>query len=252
MGFASDLKKSILQMAVSGKLTKQLKSDGNAKDLYDDIQVIKEQLIKDKKIKKEKTIKEIDEEDLPFDIPKNWKWVKFCDIVYYRLGKTPPRVETSSWGADYRWISIADMIPFGVIKSTKEGISNDGFIKYFKSTFSPKGTLIMSFKLTIGRVSILGIDAVHNEAIISIFPFINANNIMRDYLFNIMELLCNYVNSNNAIKGKTLNSDNLDNILVPLPPLAEQQRIIDKLNKIMPELNEIEKIENEIVKISKN
>ena len=92
----------------------------------------------------------------------------------------------------------------------------------------------MSFKLTIGCVSILDIDALHNEAIISIFPIIDENTVMRDYMFKIMPYVSKTGDSKKAIKGNTLNSKSLRNLLLPLPPLEEQQRIVEKLDKILP------------------
>ena len=86
----------------------------------------------------------------------------------------------------------------------------------------------------MGRVSILGINAVHNEAIVSIFPYVNPNNALRDYLFKLLPFISQYGDSKNAIKGKTLNNDSISNLLIPLPPLAEQQRIVEKLDKLLP------------------
>ena len=91
----------------------------------------------------------------------------------------------------------------------------------------------MSFKLTVGKVSILGIDAYHNEGIISIYPLINDNNIMRDYLFFILPLISQYGNTKSAIKGNTLNSVSLDLLYIPIPPIEEQKRIVEKLDKLM-------------------
>lgn len=92
----------------------------------------------------------------------------------------------------------------------------------------------MSFKLTIGCVSILDIDALHNEAIISIFPIVDEKCIMRDYLFKIMPYVSKTGDSRKAIKGNTLNSKSLRNLILPLPPLNEQKRIVEKLERILP------------------
>jgi len=162
--------------------------------------------------------------------------------VDFRLGKTPPRVDAKAWGDDYRWVSISDMVSDGHVNQTKEGISETGFHSAFGGVISPKGTLIMSFKLTIGCVSILDIDALHNEAIISIFPIINNDDIMRDYLFKIMPYVSKTGDSKKAIKGNTLNSKSINNLLVPLPPLAEQRRIVDKLDAILPLVNELSEV----------
>lgn len=91
----------------------------------------------------------------------------------------------------------------------------------------------MSFKLTVGRVSILDIDAVHNEAIISIYPCYDIDNATQMYLFKILPFISQYGESKNAIKGKTLNSTSINNMLVPLPPLAEQKRIVARLEELL-------------------
>lgn len=232
--FPDDVRKSILQYAMQGKLVEQRPEEGTGEELYQQIQAEKEKLVKEGKIKKEKSLPEITDEDTPFDIPESWKWVRFGDVVDFRLGKTPPRTDAKSWGNDYKWISISDMVSDGHVSETKEGISQSGFESVFGATISPKGTLIMSFKLTIGCVSILDIDALHNEAIISIFPIVDENTVMRDYLFKIMPSVSKTGDSKKAIKGNTLNSKSLRNLLLPLPPLEEQERIVEKLDKILP------------------
>jgi len=237
--FPKKMKDSILQFAIQGKLTKQLSEDGNAQDFLKELQKEKVRLIKEGKIKTKKTLPEITEEEIPFDIPENWSWTRLGDLVNYQMGKTPPRQESSYWGNDIPWISIADMIENGEVLYTKERISVNALGKIFKNRISPKGTLIMSFKLTLGRVSILGIDATHNEAIISIFPYIQ-NNILQQYLFKILPTITKWGNSKDAIKGQTLNSDSISNLVIPLPPIAEQERIVKYLDEIIPLCNYLE------------
>ena len=232
--FPGDMKASLLQAAMQGKLTQQLPEDGSAADLLASIKAEKERLIKEKKIKKDKPLAPISEDEIPFDIPDNWEWVKLASIVNFKIGKTPPRSEGIWWKDDIPWVSIADMPENGVLISTKEKISQQALDEKFSGKISPAGSLIMSFKLTVGRVSILGINAVHNEAIVSIFPYVNPNNALRDYLFKLLPFISQYGDSKNAIKGKTLNNDSISNLLIPLPPLAEQQRIVEKLDKLLP------------------
>lgn len=232
--FPGDMKAALLQAAMQGKLTQQLPEDGSAADLLASIKAEKEQLIKEKKIKKEKPLAPISADEIPFDIPDNWEWVKLASIVNFKIGKTPPRSEGIWWKDDIPWVSIADMPENGVLISTKEKISQQALDEKFSGKISPAGSLIMSFKLTVGRVSILGINAVHNEAIVSIFPYVNPNNALRDYLFKLLPFISQYGDSKNAIKGKTLNNDSISNLLIPLPPLAEQQRIVEKLDKLLP------------------
>ena len=119
-----------------------------------------------------------------------------------------------------------------VINQSKERISNKAFKECFNNKITRIGTLLMSFKLTVGRVSILGIDAVHNEAIISIKPYLNTNNIIRDYLKNILSQLLQYCEKTDAIKGLTLNKEKINKILIPISSI----KLIDMINKKIDKL----------------
>ena len=266
---AEQLRKSILQMAIQGKLVPQDPNDEPASVLLERIRAEKQRLIKEGKIKKDKgdsiifkgedncyyekigsEVKNI-EDEIPFEIPDNWLWMRFPQLVYFTLGKTPDRHTDKFWSdGKYSWFSIADMQDKKIVTETKEKISEVALGEKFNNVLSPKGTLIMSFKLTVGRTSILGVDAVHNEAIISIFPYINEKNITRDYLVNTLGLLVAYVKQTDAIKGATLNSEKLKSMLVPVPPIAEQERIINKIREFEPLLFDYDKLETEATKLN--
>ena len=241
-------KKSILQEAIQGKLVPQCSEDEPASALLQRIKAEKERLIQEKKIKRDKTesvifrgddncyyeqiacgeAKNISEE-IPFDIPESWQWCRLGTLTKLSIGKTPPRGDLLYWSNGvYPWISISDMTDYGTVTHTKERVSEYAVAKAFGS-ISPKGSLIMSFKLTVGRTSILGIDAYHNEAIITLAPFVDDDFAIRDYLFWVLPLISNYGDSKDAIKGKTLNSKSLYNLLIPLPPLVEQKRITEQI-----------------------
>ena len=247
--FPGDLQKSVLQLAIQGRLVPQRAEEGNAEDLYQKIQAEKQKLVKEGKIKKEKPLPPITDDEKPFEIPASWKWVRFGEIIKYYMGKTPPRAEEEWWGNDVPWVSIADMPESGHIVLTKEKVTKSALLKKFGNKISKAGTLLMSFKLTIGRVSILDIDAVHNEAIISIFPYIDKDEILKIYLFNILPYITNYGETKNAIKGKTLNSNSINNLILPLSSLAEQKRIVGKLEKILPLCDKL-KITANFIKIN--
>ena len=238
------LKKSILQEAIQGKLVPQIAEEGTAQELLEQIRQEKLQLVKEGKLKKSALTDSIifrgDDnkyyeqvgneniditEEIPFDLPENWTWVRFGQYVRMSIGKTPPRGETKYWAnGKYPWVSISDMSDYGLVTTTKESVS-----EYAKSLFgeiSPVGTLIMSFKLTVGRTSLLNTSAYHNEAIISIYPFVDKNYQARNFLFHILPIISNLGDTKDAIKGKTLNSKSLNNLLLPLPPLNEQGRIV--------------------------
>ena len=149
------------------------------------------------------------------------------------MGKTPPRKETEYWSnGTLPWVSIADLVADGTVTGTKECVNSFAAENTFKGKISKAGTLLMSFKLTVGKVSILGIDAFHNEAIISIYPFVDPDKITTMFLFATLPLLSQSGDTKSAIKGNTLNSDSLDALLIPLPPIMEQKRIIDKLHEL--------------------
>ena len=237
---AQDLKNSILQLAVQGKLVEQRAEEGTARELLEQIKLEKDQLIKDKKIKKSKPLPEITEEEIPFEIPESWEWVRLVDIVEFRMGKTPPRGEERYWKGNYRWVSISDMIDGSTIYNTKETVSEIAIQERFKFVV-PKETMLMSFKLTVGKVSILGIDAVHNEAIISIYPYHDRDYIMRNYLFKVLPYMSVFGKTKKAIMGFTLNSDSLSRLLIPIPPLEEQHRIVAKIEEILPYIEQYDK-----------
>jgi type I restriction enzyme, S subunit len=150
------------------------------------------------------------------------------------MGKTPPRGEAKYWNpAKYNWVSISDMSDYGVVSDTKERISEQASESCFRNRISTKESLLMSFKLTVGRTSILGIDSYHNEAIVTICPLYDMNFSLRNYLFWSLPILSDFGESKGAIKGRTLNSKSLAAILVPIPNKQEQISIIDKVNELL-------------------
>ena len=252
------LRKSILQEAIQGRLVPQDPADEPAAVLLDRIRAEKARLVKDGKLKKSalsdsvifrdgdnkyyersgKTVTCIDDQ-IPFEIPEMWEWVRLGSVVSTSIGKTPERGHQAYWSNGiYNWVAIADMIDGGVIKSTKEKVSQIAADKCF-GDITPAESLIMSFKLTIGRTSILGCDAYHNEAIVTIKPYIDSNSAFRNYLLHIMPKIANSGDAKEAIKGKTLNSKSIFNLLLPLPPLAEQHRIVAKVEELFAVLDRI-------------
>ena len=251
------LRKSILQHAIKGLLVPQLAADGNAQDLVDNIREHKAELIREKKLKKdpkESYIYRDDEghfmerigkqepvcidENLPFAVPDGWTWARLGEIGEMTIGKTPPRDCNIYWSnGELPWVSISDMRD--KITSTREKLASTAVSLFSK--ISPKGSLLMSFKLTIGKVSILGIDAYHNEAIITIKPYIDEDYKIRNYLFKILPFMSQFVQGTNAVKGETLNLKILHSLLLPLPPLAEQERIVAKVEELMEKVDKMEK-----------
>ena len=243
---ADRLRLAILQAAISGKLTDQRPEDGTATELLEQIKAERAALVKAKKLQKQKALQPVTEESQPFVIPASWEWVRFQDVNQFRIGKTPKRAEPKFWSpSEVPWVSISDMTQGGSIASTKEGVSAAAIAECFGGQTSPAGTLIMSFKLTIGRCSFLGRDAVHNEAIVSIFPAMSAGESFSTYLSHALPLLTQLGDSKAAIKGNTLNSESIANLPIPLPPPMEQERIVAKLDEVLPLIDQLAELERE-------
>lgn len=227
------LRELILDLAVRGLLVPQDPNDEPTSVLLEKIAAEKERLDAEGKIKKNIQFSNVESGDMPFHVPKSWSWARLPSVCHYNVGKTPPTKNSSFWSeppAGIPWVSIADMNHYGSIETTKKHVSATAVEKVFKYAPIKAGTILMSFKLTLGKIAKLAIDSFHNEAIISLYPF---QGIFHDYLFYILPAQAQAGNSKAAIKGNTLNSESLAAILIPLPPLAEQHRIVAKVDELM-------------------
>lgn len=239
----SQLKHSILQEAIQGKLTadwrEQNPNTESASELLERIKSEKAQLIKDKKIKKEKALPPITEEEIPFELPKGWAWCRFKDIVSFQIGKTPASKQLNYWSNGvYNWLNIKDMVSNGYISKTSKAITKKAIDEVFKTQeIVPINTLLMSFKLTVGKVSINKIPLYHNEAIISIYPF---SGISQTLLFKVLPVITELSVSKKVLMGQTFNSSSLSTMLFPLPPSEEQKAIVEKVATLMQKCQALE------------
>lgn len=184
--------------------------------------------------------------DAPFVIPSHWHWSSLGSVVDFSLGKTPKRSETRYWSqGKVPWVSISDMRQGEVIVETRESVSEEALESVFRGRISPAGTLLMSFKLTLGRCSFLGVPAVHNEAIISIFPRMKNSELFAQYLSFALPVLVQSGDIKGAIKGATLNKTSLAAIPVPVPPEEEQVEVVHRLQTIAPLIDQLAELERE-------
>ncbi|MDM3845641.1 MAG: restriction endonuclease subunit S [Aphanizomenon gracile PMC638.10] len=224
------LKELVLSLGVRGKLVSYSEKDTSVS------QTLKS--IKKSRIGSNHNLLVIEENEKPFSIPSHWEWIRFSEIAEFSVGRTPSRSEPKYWKeGKFPWVSIADMVDGGVINSTKENISQAAYQEVFNESVVPKGTILMSFKLSIGKVSILDINAFHNEAIISIYPYIDES---KNYLFKCLNGFDILRESSRAIKGKTLNKKTIGNIVLAFPPIEEQKRIVTKLEELIAICDQLE------------
>jgi len=174
-------------------------------------------------------------------LPERWTANFLGRIISFRMGKTPPRNQERYWtNGKYPWVSIADMIPFGTVIRTNEQVSEDAHNLVFRKAIVPANSFLMSFKLTVGRVSRLGIPAYHNEAIISFQP--NPDKIHPQYLaYHLGQI--NYRDyQDTAVKGQTLNKGKLEKIEIVTPPLSEQRKIAQVLGLVQRAIEQQERL----------
>ena len=239
--FPDDMKRSILQMAIQGKLVGQRSKEGTAEELYQQIQEEKRQLIKDGKVYREKGIKNISDDDIPFQIPKTWRWCRLGDIA---------KVITKGSSPSWQGVSYTDNSKNGILFVTSENVGMETMLlekrKYVEAKFNKmhpasilqKGDILTNLVgASIGRTAIFNEDipdANINQAV-CIVRLINAA--LSSYVLKYMEsplaislMLGNVVDSARA----NLSLTSVTNLLIPLPPILEQKRIIAKLEKILP------------------
>ena len=229
-GGVARLRELILTLAVQGKLVPQDPNDEPASELLKKIRVEKDRLIAAGKIKRDKPLAEITEEEKPFGLPKGWEWIRLGTLLPFRIGKTPPSKDPQYWGNQgYAWVSISDMTHFGEVLETSRKITAKG-AGVFGYEPLPPGTLIMSFKLTIGKIAVLRVPAYHNEAIVSLMPLAG---LQTDFLKYMLPTVSKTGASKDALMGATLNTESLSNLIVALPPEVEQSRIVTRVEELL-------------------
>ena len=180
---------------------------------------------------------------LRFDFAEEWKKYLLGDISLIGKGFTPSTSNPSFWDGDLKWLSIADMNQGKYINQTTKTITYDG-----SKNKEPvkKGTLLMSFKLSIGKLGILTEDMYTNEAICN-FKWKN-KDVLTEYMYYYLSSINILKYGSQAAKGITLNNETLSTIPVLLPSLEEQKKIIDILSGVDLKIN---MLKNSIYDISK-
>ena len=229
--FPEDMKKSILQYAIQGNLVEQRAEEGTGEELYQQIQAEKQRLIAEKKIKKEKPLAEISEDEIPFDIPESWKWVKVGNIGSWSSGATPSRTNPAYYGGTIPWLKTGDLND-GFIKEIPEFIT-DLALEKTSVRLNPVGSVLMAmYGATIGKLGILDISATTNQACCACIPYEGIHN---KYLFYfLMSMRRSYIGMAEGGAQPNISKEKIVNSLIPLPPLAEQKRIVAKIEEVLP------------------
>ena len=226
----SVLKSKIIDAGIRGKLTTQLAEDGDAETLYAQIQEEKAKLIKEGKIKKEKPLPEIEDDEIPFEIPKNWKWVRVNDIGSWSAGATPSRGNSEYFNSGtIPWIKTGEL-KNGYICDAEEYITEKAY-KECSVRLNPIGSvLIAMYGATIGKVGILDIEATTNQACCACIPIRIDNRYLFYFLQGNKE---RFINASHGGAQPNISKDIITKSVMPLPPLAEQKRIIKTIEDMI-------------------
>lgn len=231
-----ELKNSILQLAIQGKLVEQRPEEGTAQELFAQIQAEKQRLIEAGKIKKEKPLPEIAEDEKPFEIPEGWVWVHLGEVVTVLGGKRIPagrQLTTENTG--YKYIRVSDMKDGTVLTDKLLYVPYDIFPSISRYIIH-KEDVYITVAGTIGRVGKIPeeIDGANLTE--------NANRlvfscIQQDWLIKWLEssiVQSQIVNVTTKVGQPKLAIKRIQELLIPLPPLAEQKRIVAKIEELLP------------------
>ncbi len=245
---AQDLKNSILQLAIQGKLVEQRAEEGTAKELLEKIAAEKKQLIQEGKIKKQKDLPTINEDEFPFDIPESWEWMRLGDVGSWSAGATPSRSNPKFYGGDIPWLKTGDLND-SYIAEVPEFISEEA-LKKTSVRLNPIGSVLMAmYGATIGKLGILDIEATTNQACCACIPY---SIIYNKYLFYfLMGQRRVYIKMGAGGAQPNISKEKIVNSIVPLPPLEEQKRIVSKIEELMPYVEKYDVAYSEVEKLNK-
>lgn len=238
--FPEDMKKSILQYAIQGKLVEQRPEEGTGEELYRQIQTEKQRLIKEGKIKKEKPLPEIAEDEIPFDIPESWKWVRLSQIAILengdRSGKYPVEKDYVDFGVPF--FGAKDMCDAVMSFDNVRYISMEKFAELGNGKLQDKDFICL-LRGSVGKCALFIADEQHHTGFICAQMVIIRciNTAICHYLASFLAspFYLRYIDSKvTGTAVRQLPAKELGNVLIPLPPLAEQNRIVAKLEEILP------------------
>ena len=228
------LKNSILQLAIQGKLVTQDSNDEPASALLSRIREEKKKLVEEKKIKKDKPLAPIKDEEKPFEIPESWEWVRLGEVSIIARGGSPrPIKEYLTESSDgINWIKIGDTDKDGkYINSCKEKIKIEGLSKTRKVY---PGDFLLTNSMSFGRPYITNIEGCIHDGWLALSGYDKCY--CSDFLYYL--LLSPYAKKQfgSKVAGavvKNLNTDKVADSVFPLPPLAEQHRIVEKIEELL-------------------
>lgn len=228
--FPFDMQKSILQEAIQGKLVEQRAEEGTGEELFKEIQKEKQKLIEEGKLKKQKALHEITEDEIPFDIPETWKWVRLGEIGVANIGLTYKPTEISNDGTIVlRSSNIQNgKLDFSDIVRVNKDISEAKMCQVGDILICARN----GSKKLVGKAALINLEGMSFGAFMAIY-----RSICNEYVLHFI----NSTYFKNALLPETgtttinqITQDSLKSCVIPLPPFAEQKRIVEKIEDLLP------------------
>lgn len=233
------LRELISSLAMQGKLVPQDPKDQPASELLKEIEAEKERLIKDGKIKKSKPLLEIKPDEVPYKLPKSWEWVRLGNFGTWKSGTTPSRTNHAYYGGEIPWVKSGE-VKQGRIRDTEEKITYEALQNCSLELNSIGSVLVAMYGANIGEVGVLEIEATTNQAVCACKTFLVIDNIFLLHL--ITSLKQNFLTQGAGAAQPNISREKIINTVVPLPPLAEQRRIVAKIDELMTRCDELERL----------
>ena len=244
----TDLKKSILQEAIQGKLVPQIAEEGTAHELLEQIKAEKQKLVKEGKLKKSalndsvifkgddnKYYEQIGKkclditEQIPFEIPNSWTWARMGQVGDWGAGSTPQRGNQDYYGGNILWLKTGELNN-GIVYDTEEKITQRAFQDCSLRMNKIGDVLIAMYGATIGKLAIVGKELTTNQACCGCTPYV----VFNWYLFYfLMASRDTFIKKGEGGAQPNISRVKLVEHLIPLPPLREQKRIVQKIEQLM-------------------
>ena len=245
---AKQLPKSILQEAIQGKLVPQIAEEGTAQELLEQIKTEKQKLVKEGKLKKStlndsvifrgddnKYYEQIGKncvditEEIPFEIPNNWIWTRMGQIGDWGAGSTPQRGNQDYYGGNILWLKTGELNN-DIVYDTEEKITQRAFQDCSLRMNKIGDVLIAMYGATIGKLAVVGKELTTNQACCGCTPYI----VFNWYLFYfLMASRDTFIKKGEGGAQPNISRVKLVEHLIPLPPLREQKRIVQKIEQLM-------------------
>ena len=224
------LRELILTLAVRGKLVQQDPSDEPASDLLKKIQAERERLVVTKTIRRAKPMNLVDESEYWFELPRTWVWERLGNLGDWGAGATPSRTNNSYYGGNIPWFKSGELTA-DFISDAEETVTDQALRECSLRLNAVGDVLIAMYGATIGKTSILSVAATTNQAVCACTPFGGLSN---TYLLLLMKALKQYFISIGAGGAQpNISREKVISTVVGLPPLAEQSRIVTRVEELM-------------------